>query len=160
MTELQRGFFCALAAPSLLFGACRAQPELARRLNLDVWALPELEGQIEQGERLRARDDEAECATHARMEARQRVADEVIAGRVGLLEAASRFHDLNQADPDALRTLGYAYRAAPDDELCCRQVISWVESRLMDTSAGEAASVRARLEEDLGKYLRRGGTIQ
>ncbi len=155
MNALQRGFLCALAAPALLLGACRARPDLARRIGLDVSALPEMNRQIEEGERDGVRWEEQSRVTNGRCEERWRIADEVAAGRMGLLPAAARYHELNRSDPVIERNLHYHLPGASDEELCCRQVIDWVESRLVDRSPAEAAGEKARLEEELREHFPR-----
>jgi hypothetical protein len=159
MNSLQRGFLCALAAPTLLLGACRAQPDLARRLNLDVWTLPEMQQEIAEGQRDLARGKEIVRGLRERSECRERIADEVAAGRMGLLQAAARFRDLNAAGP----TIWYDPRRSSagdsEEERCCRQVIHWVELRVALQSTEEAARVRDRLEQELGEWLQREGTL-
>ena len=160
MTALQRGFLCALAAPTLLFGACRAHPDFARRVNLDVWALPELERQIEQGRREYEREGGEVRAARERGEERGRAVDDLIAGRIGLREAVARFHECNRANPASERVLQYLYPDESDEERRCRQVMFFVETRMRGTPTAEADRVEARLAEELGEHLRRESTVQ
>src|SRR5262249_41885967 len=150
MNLLQRSFFCALAAPALLLGACRAQPELARRLNLDVWTLPEMQQQIAEGQRDLAHGEEILRGLRERIERRERIADEVAAGRMGLLQAAARFRDLNAAGTTGGQDPGRLFVGDSDEERCCRQVIQWVNLRVEWQSTEETAQVGDRLEQELG----------
>jgi hypothetical protein len=159
MNALQRCFLCALVALTLLFDACRACPALAERINLDVWTLPKMMQQIEQGKRDQARGKDIARDIDELFETRGRIADDVAAGRMGLLEAATRFRDLNAANPMGGYDLSNWITGDSDEERCCRQVINWVETRLGSMPTAEAARVMERLEEELTDHLRREGTV-
>jgi hypothetical protein len=158
MNALQRGFLCALAAPAVLFGFCRAHPDLARRVNLDVWRLPELHQHIAEGQRDLARGEENARGLRERIESRERIADEVAAGRMGLLQAAGRFRDLNPASATGGYDPRTLFSGDSDEERCCRQVIQWVELRAAWQSTEEAARAKDRLEQELDEYLQREAT--
>jgi hypothetical protein len=161
MSSLPRWFLCAIAAPTLLFGALSARPDWAARAGLDVWILPEATQQIEQGQRDLDRVDEASVRALGRIDTRQGIADEVILGRLGLVEAADRFHALNAGLPDGGHELRLCFAgASSDNECCCRQVISWVRTRLEETCPDEADGVVARLEEELQAHLSRIGAAR
>ena len=101
-------------------------------------------------------DDEQLRAIRRRIEAKSRLAREVIDGRLTLLEAAARFRDLDLAPPpfawDGLRC---RYPGASDDELHCREVIFFVRAEQRDRPGTDAAIV-ARLEAELNERLGRG----
>jgi hypothetical protein len=147
---------CALAVPALLLAVCHSYPDLARRFDLDFWTIPEMQRQIEQS---KARDEELNArwrARQAQQEAFERIADEVAAGRMELLEAASRFQETNHATPYGKRDLSGWIPGDTEEERCCRQVISWVEARLKAKPTTETTCVKARLEQELNEHLRRG----
>jgi hypothetical protein len=159
MNGLHRVFLCALAAPALLLDTCATHPDLAARLGLDVWNVPEMRRQIERGRGDLARADEVQRLLRERIESRGRVVDELRLGRIGLLEAAARFRDLNAVRPDGARDLPRCCPGDSEQERCCRQVISWVRGRPEGASA-EAAGLPDKLEEELRERLGRDGTVR
>src|SRR5688572_21939991 len=82
----------------------------------------------------------------ARVAAKQAVVDQVIAGRLSLVEGAARFR---------AAAAGPA-RADEDGEGMCRTVIGWAELTLSDCPE-RAVVVAERLEEELRKHLSRPG---
>ena len=98
--------------------------------------------------------DRERVASDRRSEARRRVALDLEAGRLTLLEAAEHFRDLNGSYPGFN---WYQFRrhfpGSSDDERHCRQVIKFVA---LESPPGRAASARQRLEAELEGHLRRG----
>jgi hypothetical protein len=85
---------------------------------------------------------------------RKRLARQVIAGQMSLLQAAGRYLDLNESFDDfsweGFRT---RFRGATDLERACRQVIEFVWCELSDDPrAGESAT--EKLEAELDSLLR------
>jgi hypothetical protein len=78
----------------------------------------------------REKDGELEVIRHrvgVRLVGKTVVADDLRAGRLGLLEAAARFRDLNDADPSFEEGLFRKYApGATDEERLCRSVIGFV----------------------------------
>lgn len=155
MNALTRWIACAVAAPALLFGLCALRPDWAARFGLDVWTMPELEDQTEQGRDRGARIDGHLRLVRATEEDRNRVDDELLCGRIGLLEAAARYRDLNASVPDNGRDQFPAFPGASDEERCCRQVIQRVGARLRRDSPAEARRVTDALEAELNDHLRK-----
>jgi hypothetical protein len=159
MNALPRCFLCALTVQTLLFGVCAAWPNLGDRLSLNVWKLPERERQMQEAQREIDEADVRLNAVCARLGNRERITDEVIAGQIGLLDAAARFRELNTTALPTPLDLRGCYAGDSDEERCCRQVIAWVTTRLEQKSTAEAEMVAERLEEELREYLRRDGTV-
>jgi hypothetical protein len=157
MNALTRWFACAVAAPAILLGACALKPDWAARFGLDVWTLPEMGEQVEQGRDKEARIDELLQLVRAREGGRERVDDDLLGGRIGLLEAAARYHDLNASGPEDGRELLPCFPGDSDEERCCRQVIQRIGARLRRESPGEAQRVTDALEAELNDHLRRAG---
>ena len=90
-----------------------------------------------------------------RIHAKDRLTDDVIAGRPSLLQAAAAFRDLDTLEPRMLTT--WVLMAFPEssslDEAYCRSVISYVKARAPHDRAEEAAR---GLEEELSARLRDG----
>jgi hypothetical protein len=83
-----------------------------------------------------------------RVAAKQRVVEQVIAGRLGLVAAAARFAALGRG----------LLPAAEDGEGVCRAVIGWAELALRDCPE-RAAAVAERLESELRRHLNRHGGV-
>ncbi len=91
-----------------------------------------------------------------RMAAKHRIAQEVISERLTLLQAAERFMDLNEANPDFnWQAFRRAYPASSDEESCCRQVIRVVGGQLHNEPS-RAQAVLERLEAELQSHLQQG----
>jgi hypothetical protein len=109
-----------------------------------------------EAEPVAGQDDRIErevAACDRRSEARRRIALDLAAGRLTLLEAAEHFRDLNEAYP------GFSwiqfrdhFPGSSDDERHCRQVIKFVA---LESPPGQAAAP-GRLEAELRGHLRRG----
>jgi hypothetical protein len=83
---------------------------------------------------------------------KQAAADDVLAGRLTLLQAAARFRDLNRQPPEFHWELFRAQTPGmSDDERHCRAVIDLIRR---DRTVESAAI--ARLEQELEGHLRRG----
>jgi hypothetical protein len=89
-----------------------------------------------------------EMAVAARAQARAQALDELIAGRLTLLQAADRFADLNATDPECQTAVLSTLEGYSEQERLCRQVILCVESTLQDQPA-RAATVLTRLQGEL-----------
>jgi hypothetical protein len=90
---------------------------------------------------------------------KQRLAGEVIAGRLSLLEAAARFRDLDEQPPAACReALRGNYWGASDDECHCRAVLQYVRVE-MCLRPGVDPDLAERLEAEL-RALREHGDLR
>ena len=160
MNTLTRGFACAVAAPAILLGTCLMRPQWAGRVGLDVWTLPEMHAQVEEGRSSAARIDEQFRQVRACEEGRDRVDDELLAGRIGLPEAAGRYRAMNAAPRGGGGDLLHYYGGDSEEERCCRQVIQRVGARLRREFPADAGRVTAALEAELAEHLRRDGAGQ
>jgi hypothetical protein len=86
-----------------------------------------------------------------RIQAKVQIADEVVAGRLTLLEAARRYRPLQESAPGGLRYLLRKYPGATEQEVLCRNVITF--ARGTPSMQPERATVVARLEAELAEYL-------
>jgi hypothetical protein len=92
--------------------------------------------------------------------AKGRLAADVAAGRLTLLEAAAAFRDLNRQWPPFdwdrwRRILHYRYPGVSDEEALCRQVIDCTRTKLWEKQEEAEKAVR-RLEAELDEHLRHG----
>src|SRR5262245_34878517 len=119
---LSAGAAVAVVAAVVCLGA-----GFAGRWGADGWGVADLSETMQQerlrGERLQERLDSA----NATLRARQAVLDEVVAGRLTLLEAAARYRDLDEREPGFnWEKFRLYYDCGSDEERFCRQVIDFV----------------------------------
>jgi hypothetical protein len=128
----------------VLYSGCLVRDVAAERREL---AATEAEGK-----RLETRlHDVSRC-----LDVKRRLAAEVIAGRLTLLEAAAHFHDLNRDWPASKwEQFRQHWPGRSDDERHCREVISYVRSELQNLRRADLGPV-ACLEDELREYLDRG----
>ena len=88
-----------------------------------------------------------------RMEAKRRIAHDVLVGRTPLLAAAAAFRRMDEPPPSWLRTPGCYNGANSKDEAYCRSVIYYVCREGPRERTDEATS---RLEAELDAMLREG----
>jgi hypothetical protein len=114
---------------------------------LDARAVP-----CPQEDRLEAR----RVAGCRRSEVQRRIAREVIAGRLALLEAARWCRDLNETNPEFVWSdFRKVYPGTSDDERHVRYVLALVRAEL-PRGTRTAKCVTAHLEAELAEQLRRG----
>lgn len=96
----------------------------------------------------------------ARIDAKTKVIRQVLAGRMGLLEAAARFRDINAEPADCpCREDHLAPLGASRGENLCRQVISWARHQAQEEGSAARATVD-RLEAELQVLLARDGDVR
>ena len=149
---------CALRVISLgllavLAAVAWTWPDLLEHCGLDLAA-----GARCREEQARARQrDEAVARRYAvslqRTHAKQAIIDDLIAGRLTLVEAARRFILVNETPVICQDDYRAIYPGRSDGEKACRQVLSWVESPLKDISPGRAEEIRRRLTDELRRHL-------
>jgi hypothetical protein len=94
----------------------------------------------------------------ARQTAKRKVAAELAAGRLTLVEAAARIRHLKDGPDNFWTFIRANERGNSDEERLCRHVIGWTEATLFNRPA-EAARITARLEAELKNHLRRNGKV-
>jgi hypothetical protein len=135
----------ALAALAAVFGLF---PGLAAAVGLDFWNVPAALDAIGQAAESDRRIDEEILATQMRMDRREEVTEDVVAGRLTLVEAAAWFRRL---DADAAEAYRRGWRrvteGGSDEERYCRQVLNYAELALRGRA--DAADVLAGLNRQL-----------
>jgi len=117
-----------LAALALggLAGMSQAVPEWVEDSGLDFWNLPRVNRQLELQAR-RTEDLDARLEnTFSRIEIRQRVVDQILAGQMSLREAAAKFRELTQAVPKHVELVKLHYPDMSEDEMYCRYVLDYL----------------------------------
>jgi len=92
-------------------------------------------------------------STQRRVQARDAVVTELLAGRLTLLEAAARFGELNAGMPETRDRVMRAYPGAPYRVALCRQVIEQARSVLLVRAPEQVERVVARLEAELQAHM-------
>jgi hypothetical protein len=155
MFILGRLFFACGAALAVLFAVLAGGCLCGTRLGLDLDALRELPDTFDR-ELTRREEMDAEYRVAAeRLVARRRVAAALIAGRLSVYEAAARFHDMDQEQPDLYRKRLYLYyEGATEEERYWRQAVAFTAQQVPEGPEREA--VLRRLEDELQELLDRG----
>ncbi len=94
---------------------------------------------------------------HRRLEGKTRACDELLAGRITLLETAARFRDLCLVGPPF--PWDHFHDIEPgqtEDERFCDLVIAWAEGRVGEESQEVQDAVLGRLHEELERHKREG----
>jgi hypothetical protein len=94
-----------------------------------------------------------------RMEGKNQVTRDLIAGRITLPEAAARFKVLNETPADCPFNYENKAEGNSEGERLCRQVINWAVTEVAQTSEAQAQALSQRLEAELQVHLRRDGTV-
>jgi hypothetical protein len=83
-----------------------------------------------------------------RIQIKQAITTDVIEDRMSLRAAAARFAEINASCPTHMTMLRHVYPGLTDEEVLCRNVISFVATELKDQPE-RAARVLERLEKEL-----------
>jgi hypothetical protein len=122
----------------------------------DFWNLSEHSRRLEEGKELEYDLDVRQKALYECVLGKDRVAREVIAGRLSLQEAAEQFRYLSLSRPDFnLERFRKTYAGATDTERHCRSVLYWVQALLKDQPEKEQQIV-VRLERELTSLVSGG----
>jgi hypothetical protein len=110
-----------------------------------------------EGERLGKELERETRTVIAHVKEKYRVIEELLLGRLTLLEAAALFRALDQS----LRSFNWeqfrlGYPGDSDEERHCREVIRWVRIELESTDPCLSIATQHELERKLQEHLRRG----
>jgi hypothetical protein len=135
-------------------GVSVAHPSWPSDLGLDFWNVPSLKERINHDIHLAAHLEAHDVRILQRIAAKEEIVDDLIGGRISLLDAAAQFRALNAGRRDYLAVIRTTYPGRTDDERMCRNVISFVESAV--TSDEDGRYVVYRLNEELNRLLANG----
>jgi hypothetical protein len=102
---------------------------------------------------------EEDLAVQRRILEKNRVAQELIDGRLTLVEAAAIFRRLNAMPPCSAGSLAHYCAGDSEAERLCRQVILWARTLAAGQSPYLADVTAARLEEELSRHMARHSTV-
>jgi hypothetical protein len=158
MNTCLRLVLCAGALVALWIGLTFAAADWLSAMGLDVWNLPELEQQLAQECQRDEALEGARVVLLRRIAQRRRVTQDLIAGRLTLLEATAEFRRLRRMTPDFLDRFHSLYPGATEEERVCRGLIAWVRAELI-VQPDQAEARAARFEAELQDHLNRNGTL-
>lgn len=160
MTSLTRLSLCAVVAAGLLIGSATVAPDYFTAAGLDFWSLPELHEQLARGQVRQAEMSLLNASVTERIAQKERLAYELIAGRVTLFQAAARFRAVNQQHPETMQDMRKAFPGGSDEEKLCRQVIAWAQVLLTHSTPPSQREARiGQLEAELEEQLTRTGKV-
>jgi hypothetical protein len=100
--------------------------------------------------------DAKDRAAMGRIEAKERILDEVMAGRVQLLAAAAQFRKLGANSSYYWPALRRHYEGSSDEERVCRNMIDYLRKSRGVADGDPADQMRAVLEAELRRHLEEG----
>jgi hypothetical protein len=151
-------------AAALLLTALTAallQPESARDLGLEGLAKTILEYERRSPHETADEAKRTVRAIDRRVQEKDRVAGELVDGRLTLFEAAAHFRRLNDGGPKPAAPAALVYPGDSEEECLCRQVIAYARPLLNRHPADtrEADEFVARCEEELRRHKERHGAV-
>lgn len=154
MNRLLQAGLCAALVCALLGGTCVLCPEWTVARWREDWE------EIARLQRVRKELDDQSAAVLRRIDAQQAVLDELIAGRLTLVEVAAHYRSLDQELPADRRAVTRRYfPGASEGECYCRRVIECVRIDFASRGLGPADAAIERLECELQETLDREGTV-
>lgn len=129
-----------------------AKPDWATAVGLDVWNLPALREENEAAaEHNRELEEETTEIKH-RMEVKEALIRNLIAGRSTLAEVTNQFLELDQERPGYLTLIRGTYPAATDQESMAQNVVAYTWPRLGDEPTTRRFEVVVRLMSEFRDY--------
>jgi hypothetical protein len=128
-------------------GISSARPSWAADLGLDFWNVPALKARLAEDHQLASKLSDRDDKVMRRIAVKETIIEDLVAGRIGLLDAAAEFRALNAGRHAYVVVIRSLYPNMSDEERMCRNVISYVESFVEGDEDGRA--LIHRLNEDL-----------
>jgi hypothetical protein len=153
MTSLLRLAACAGCLGLFLVAALTFCPTLMEESGLDITEWVRCRQFID---RALARSDELEYLRDQsiqRVLAKNQIARDVIAGRMGVVEAAARVRAMPCPPPRMWEMLRIVHGGASDEETMCRHMVCWT-CQLVDDDPARTEALRTRLETEMQAHLR------
>ncbi len=144
----------AAAGALALAGAGSARPSWVADAGLDFWNVPALKARLAQDQRAAAELDARDDRVMRRIAVKEVLIADVVAGKVGLIEAAAQFRAMNAGSHGYAVVIRSLYPNMSDDERVCRNVIDYVQSYVEGDEDGRA--LIHRLTEDLNQLKAAG----
>lgn len=137
-----------------------AAPDWAAAVGLDLWNLPALHSEVEHQLARERNLDVEDDGIRRRIEVKETLVAELIAGQTTLAEVTDQFLTLNRPHENYMHALRSAYPAATDDETIARAVLGFVSARVQSLPPNQREEVTARLDAQLGRFLEAHGATE
>lgn len=124
-------------------------PSALTDLGLDVWNVAELTKGMEQDRQAAEQMDIDDQTVLRRMQVKETIAAELIAGRVTLLEATAQFESLHSDDRRFRELLELYYPGDSSEERMCRCVIAFARMRVRVVGSSQESELVDKLEREL-----------
>ena len=125
-----------------------ANPAWSASLGIDVWNLPALHDEIAD-ETAKGREFERRDAdVFRRIELKDRLVADLIAGRTTLAEVTPQFVELNRDRPGYMTAIRASYPGRTDEERTARTVLQYAERQLAQSPSASHVEITARLEHE------------
>src|SRR5438128_1397708 len=134
-----------------------ADPDWPADAGLDLWNVPSLRAQIDRWQRQGHELDDRLRATQRRLDFKNRVATEVLAGEMTLREAARAYRAANANNPQFVPQMRLVYLTGSEDELHARNVIGMIRG-ILERDRQQDEKV-ARFEKEL-QAMKRCGEVE
>jgi hypothetical protein len=137
-----------------------ANPAWSASLGIDVWNLPALQDQIA-GEAAKSREfDRRDADVFRRIELKERLVADLIAGRVTLAEVTPQFLELNRDRPGYMLAIRASYPGRTDEERTARTVLQYAERQLAQFPSASHAAIAARLENEFSDLFPTSAAVE
>ena len=137
----------------LLAPVAAAAPDWAAAVGLDLWNLPSLHSEVEHQLAKERNLDAEDEGIRQRIEIKETLVAELIAGQATLAEVTEQFLALNRSHPYYMEALRGTYSGATDEETVARAVVGFVNARLPNLPREQREEVTARLDAELGRFV-------
>jgi hypothetical protein len=131
----------------VLAGVSSARSHWPTQLGLDFWNVPSLKERMVHDRQIADQLASQDKQVMRRIAVKETIINDLVAGRIGLLEAAADFRALNAGRPAYTLVIRSFYPDMTDDERVCRNVIGYVEAGVEGDEDGRA--LIHRLTEEL-----------
>jgi hypothetical protein len=159
MNALLRLLLCAGALAIAFFVLEFARPGWIQSLEPELRRLPESTSRIGGTDESAQQFEEKSQIVLARLQLKGQIVEDLCAGRLSLLEAASRFRKLDKILPDSFPGHFARYYGCDSDEECyCLRVIMATQAQLQSLNKPHVSLI-ARLRAELRERLNEG-TLQ
>jgi len=114
----------------LMIGVGVAPASWTAKAGIDVWNIPKLEAEIAENERFsKVMDAESEVLTH-RIQTKDILVKELLAGRVSFAAVTDQFQTLNSDDPEVIHQLKLHYHLQDDRTVSALNVLAFAGTYL------------------------------
>jgi hypothetical protein len=146
ISRFTAGLICLVIAVPVV--AAIAKPAWANSVGLDVWNLPQLHHQIEVEQERDVELNLVRSDVLQRIDAKERLMDQLLAGKLTLGEVAEQFMALDRDNDLFLELFRRTYPGETDEERIAYNVIEYALPRIELESFAGTITILARMEHE------------